>query len=45
MLNIHSCTHCGTFLSKETTCVTHDNGKSDRGYEREIQAVLHNRKN
>ena len=33
MLNIHICTHCDTFLCKETTCVSHTsiNGKGDRG--------------
>ena len=45
MLNIHICTHRDTFLCKETTCVSHVNDKGDRGYEREIQAVLNNRKN
>ena len=45
MLNIHICTHCDTFLCKKTTCVLHVKGKGDRGYEREIQAVLNNRKN
>ena len=37
MLNIHICTHCDTFLCKKTTCVSHVNGKNDRGYEREIK--------
>ena len=45
MLNIHICTHCDTFLCKNTTCVSHFNGKGDRGYEREIQSVLNTRKN
>ena len=45
MLYIHIRTHCDTFLCKKTTCVSHVNGKGDRGYEREIQAVLNNRKN
>ena len=44
MLNIHICTHCDTFLCKKTTCVSHVNGKGDRGYGRKIQAVLNNRK-
>ena len=44
MLNIHICTHCDTFLCKKTTSVSHVNGKGDRGYEREIQAVFNNRK-
>ena len=44
MLSNHICTHCDTFLCKETTCVSPINGKGDRGYEREIQAVLNNRK-
>ena len=44
MLNIHICTHYDTFLSKKITCMSHVNGKGDRGYEREIQAVLNNRK-
>ena len=43
--NIHICTHCDTFLSKETTCVSHVNGKGDRGNERKIHVVLNNRKN
>ena len=43
MLNIHICTHCDTFLSKEDQCVSHVNGKGDWGNERDIQAVLHNR--
>ena len=30
------------FFCKETTCVSHVNGKSDRGNEREIQAVINN---
>ena len=42
MLNIHICTHCETFLCKKTTCVSHVNGKGDRGYGRKIQAVLNN---
>ena len=29
---------------REITCVAHVNGKGDRGYKREIQAVLNNRK-
>ena len=45
ILIIHICTHCDTFLCKETTCVSHVNGKGDRGYERELQAVLNNREN
>ena len=45
MLNIHICLHCHTFLCKKTTCVSHVNGKGDRGYAREIQTVLNNRKN
>ena len=45
MLNIHICTHCDTFLCKNTTCVSHVNGKGDRGYEWKIQAVLNSRKN
>ena len=45
MLNIHIRTHCDTFLCKKTTCVSHVNGKGDRGYERETQAVLKNGKN
>ena len=45
MLNIHICAHCHIFLCKETTCVSHDNGKGDKGYQREIQAVFNNRKN
>ena len=45
MLNIHICTRCYTFLCKNTTCVSHVNGKVYRGYEGEIQAVLNNRKN
>ena len=44
MLNIHMCTHCDTFLCKEITCLSHVNGKGDRGYERKIQAVLNNGK-
>ena len=45
MSNIHICTHCDTFPCKNTTCVSHVKGKGDRGYEREIQAALNNRKN
>ena len=45
MSNIHICTHCDTFLCKKTTCGSHVNGKGNRGYEWEIQAVLDNRKN
>ena len=45
MLNVHICTHCDTFLCEKTPCVLHVNGKGDRGYEREIQAVLNKRKN
>ena len=45
MLNIHICTYCDTFLCTETTCVSHVNGKGDRGNERKIHAVLNNRKN
>ena len=45
MLNNHICTHCDTFLCKDTTCVSHVNGKGDMGYERKIHAVLNNRKN
>ena len=45
MLNIHICTHCDTFLCKKTLCVSHVNGKGNRGYDRKIQAVLNNRKN
>ena len=45
VLNIHICTQCDTFLCKENTCVSHINGKGDRVYEREIQAVFKNRKN
>ena len=45
MLNIHICSHCGTFLCEKTTCMSHVNGKAIKGYEREIQAVLNNRKN
>ena len=44
MLNIHMCTRCDTFLCKDTTCVSHVNGRGDRGYERKIQAVLNNGK-
>ena len=44
MLNFHICTHCDTFLCKKTTCVSQVNGKGDRGYVREIHAVLNNRK-
>ena len=44
MLNIHFYTHCETFLCTKITCVSHVNGKSDRGYQREIQTVLNNRK-
>ena len=44
MLNIHICTHCDTFLCEMITCVSHVNGKGDRGYDRKIQAVLNNRK-
>ena len=42
MLDIHIYTYCDTCLSKETTCVSHVNGKGDRGYERKIHAVLNN---
>ena len=45
MLSIHIYTHCDTFLCKQTTRVSHVNGKSNRGYEREVQAVLDNIKN
>ena len=45
MLNVHICTNCDSFLCKKTTCVSHVKGKGDRGYKREIQAVLNNRKN
>ena len=45
MLNIHIYTHCDIFLCKKTTCMSHVNGKGDRGYDRKIQAVLNNRKN
>ena len=45
MLNIHTCTPCDTFLCKKTSRVSHVNGKGDRRYEREIQAVLSDRKN
>ena len=45
MLNIHICTHCDTFLCKETTFVSHVNGKGGMGYERKIPAILNNRKN
>ena len=45
MLNIHICTHGDTFLCKDTMRVSYVNGKGERGYEREIQAVLNNRKN
>ena len=31
MLSNHICTHGDTFLWKETTCVSHINGKGDRG--------------
>ena len=31
MLNIHIWTHCDTFHCKKTTCVSHVNGKGDRG--------------
>ena len=44
VLFIHICTYCDTFLCKETTCVSHVNGKSDIGYEKKIPAVLNNRK-
>ena len=44
MLNIHIWTHCDTFHCKKTTYVSHVNGKGDRGYAREIQAVCNNRK-
>ena len=45
MLSIHICTHCDTFLCKKTTCVSHVNGKGDRGYEWKIQSVSNNIKN
>ena len=38
------CKHCDTFLCQEITCVSHVNGKGDKGYERKIQAVLNNGK-
>ena len=44
MLDILMCTHYDTFLCKEITCVSHVNGKGDRGYEGKIQAVLNNGK-
>ena len=44
MLNIHIATHCDTFHYKETMCVSHVNGKSERGNASEIQAVCNSRK-
>ena len=43
--NIHVCTHNETFLCKDTICLSSVNGKGERGYVREIQAVLNCRKN
>ena len=45
MLKIYIWTPCDTFFCKETTYVSHVNGKSDRGNEREIHAVINNIKN
>ena len=45
MWNIHIWTPCDTFLYKETTGVSHANGKGDGGNENKIQAVINNRKN
>ena len=45
MLNIRLSRHCDTFHCKQTMCVSHVNGKSDKGNASEIQAACNNRKN
>ena len=45
MLNIHIWAYCNTFHCKQTICVLHVNGKSDRGNASDIQAVCKNRRN
>ena len=45
MLNIHIYTHYDTFHCKKTMCVSHVNGKSDRGFASNIPAVCNNRTN
>ena len=45
MLNSHTRKHCDQFNCKQTTCVSHNYGYSERGSKSEIQAVFDNKNN